>query len=242
MRFKVIYKEETISTNADLKELAKNGAPIGTAVVAERQSGGRGRMGRSFSSERGGLYMSLLLPLEGTENAGLVTTFAAVAAARAIERLAHVDVKIKWVNDLLVGSKKICGILAEGVMRPEGNCAVLGIGVNLTGKLPDELKEIAATVFEVCGQVLEPKALANEILTEFSDFSAHKCGAHLNEYRHRCVTLGKNVTVIPHSDTTYTAKALKITKNGSLLVKRDDNGEETELYSGEVSVRPTEGI
>lgn len=242
MRFEVIYKEETVSTNADLKELAKNGAPIGTAVVAERQSGGRGRLGRSFSSERGGLYMSLLLPLDDTESVGLMTTFAAVATARAIERLADVDVKIKWVNDLLVGSKKICGILAEGVMRPEGNCAVLGIGVNLTGKLSDELKEIAATVFDACGQALEPKALADEIFAEFSDFSAHKCGAHLDEYRHRCITLGKNITVIPHSAPTYSAKALKITESGGLLVKRDDNGEETELCSGEVSVRPTEEI
>ena len=105
LNFSIIKKSETQSTNTDLKALAGEGAPLGTVIIAESQSGGRGRMGRSFSSRKGGLYMSLLLPLENPEEVGLVTTFAAVAAARAIERLAPIDVKIKWVNDIFLDGK-----------------------------------------------------------------------------------------------------------------------------------------
>lgn len=239
--FRIICKEKTASTNADLKELAKSGAPAGTVIIAKRQTAGRGRAGRSFSSQEGGLYMSLLTELDG-EDAGLLTTFAAVATARAIERLARVKIDIKWVNDLLCDSKKICGILTEGVFTNGKRLAVVGIGVNLTGKLPDELSEIAATLFEVSGQAIEPAALAKEILAEFESFAPQNAPFHLDEYRHRCITTGKNITVIPHSDTTYKAKALKITEKGGLLVKREDNGEETELFYGEISIRPTEKL
>lgn len=240
--FKIIHKDETASTNADLKELAKNGAEAGTVIIAGHQTSGRGRLGRSFFSDNGGLYMSLLLELNDSPSAGLLTTFAAVAAARAIEKLARVKIDVKWVNDLLCGSKKICGILTEGVFADGRQLAVVGIGVNLTSKLPDELSQIAATLYEVSGQAVEPLDLAQEILDEFKSFDGKNPDEHLDEYRHRCVTVGKNVTVIPHQSPTYEAKALKITDNGGLLIKRADNGEEAELFFGEVSIRPTEGI
>ena len=237
LNFNVIKKSTTESTNTDLKALARKGAPVGTVIIAESQSGGKGRMNRSFSSHKGGLYMSLLLPFDTPDSVGLITTYAAVATAHAIERLAPISVKIKWVNDLLACSKKICGILAEGVCREDGNFVVLGIGVNLTGKIPDELSPIAATVRDLCGCEIHPLDLAKEILSEFADFDKASLDSHIDEYRHRCMILGKSITVIPHSSATYGARALDITNNGGLLVRREGDGATEALFSGEVSVR-----
>ncbi len=239
MGFTVTHLQETSSTNADLKALARDGAPFGSVVIADRQTAGRGRMERRFSSESGGLYMSILLPLADPSRIGLITTYAAVAAARAIEALAPVDVKIKWVNDLYVGGKKLCGILAEGGERLTGGekFAVLGIGVNLSNRLPDELSAIATALCDECEVAVTPEALASEILEQFKNFDEEKCHEHLDEYRHRCMILGKKIDVVPHCGKKYEAVALEILHNGALLVKRLSDGEEITVFSGEVSVR-----
>ena len=242
IEFTLTHLKETSSTNADLKAMARDGAPLGSVIVADRQTAGRGRMERRFSSEAGGLYMSILLPLTDPCRIGLLTTYAAVAAARAIEVLAPVDVKIKWVNDLYVGGKKLCGILAEGGVRTASGekFAVLGIGVNLCNRLPDELAEIATSLESECGVAVSPQALASEILEQFKNFDEEKCHEHLDEYRHRCMILGKKIDVIPHCGEKYEATALEILHNGALLVKRRSDGEETALFGGEVSVRRME--
>lgn len=237
MIFKLERVAETASTNSDLKEAARLGAPIGSALLAARQSGGRGRMDRAFSSGEGGLYLSLLLPLESPAAAGLLTTFAAVAVARAIEGIFDVEIKIKWVNDLLVGGKKVCGILAEGVATEWGYRAVLGIGVNLFNELPDALSKIATTLFAQSGKKISPDFLAEAILREFEDFEKVDFAEFIDEYRHKCVIIGENITVIPHLDATYEAKALDVLGDGSLLVERLDNGEKVKLFSGEVSTK-----
>ena len=237
MIFDVKRVEITESTNADLKAEARAGAPIGRVIVADRQSGGRGRMDRAFSSAEGGLYMSLLLPLDNPSYAGLVTTFAAVAVARAVESLFELEVGIKWVNDLLVDGKKICGILAEGVPTEYGYRVVLGIGVNLQNSLPKELSDIAATLFELSGKKMTPSSLVDAILSEFESFPQLNYNDILAEYRHRCVVIGKNITVIPHCAPCFQAKALDVLDDGSLWVERLDNGEKTKVFSGEVSTK-----
>jgi BirA family biotin operon repressor/biotin-[acetyl-CoA-carboxylase] ligase len=239
MDFKITRLKETDSTNKYLKNMAYGGAPFGTVVIAERQEAGHGRMGRAFSSERGGLYMSILLPLTSPEATGLLTTYAAVAVARALESLTPLDVKIKWVNDLYVGGKKLCGILAEGGATIESGerFAVLGIGVNLDNELPNELLPIATTVKKACGQTVSPIALAERILREFECADRCDYGAHINEYRHRCMILGKNIDIFPHQGEKYEAVALDILHDGSLLVKRLSDGENLTLFGGEVSLR-----
>ncbi len=241
MIFKVKWVDETASTNSDLKEAARLGAPLGSVLAARRQSGGRGRMGRAFYSGGGGLYMSVILPMETPERAGVLTTYAAVATARAVERLFDVNVKIKWVNDLYVGGKKVCGILAEGVATEWGYRAVLGIGVNICNELPNELAEIATTLFAECGKKIRPDVLAEAILHEFENFENADFAETLDEYRHKCFVIGENITVISHSDTTFEAKALEVLDDGSLLVKRLDSGEEVRVFSGEVSTKISRG-
>lgn len=240
MRFDIIKIADTPSTNTELKRMAAEGAKIGTVLAAQRQSGGRGRLGRSFSSEMGGLYASILLPFDGRD-AGPLTTCAAVVVARAIERVAPISVGIKWVNDLYVGGKKLCGILAESVSREGGACAVLGIGVNLTNKLPQELSDVATTLFDECQKEISPDSLLDAILCELSDFENIDYNEILDEYRHRCLILGKNIDVIPHSGKKYAAKAIDLLPDGSLLVEKAENGEGLRVFSGEVSARLSGG-
>ena len=241
MTFNTIKITDTESTNTLLKQMAAEGAEIGTTLVATRQSGGKGRLGRSFSSNEGGLYVSIILPYSENMSAGLLTTYAAIAVARSIERLAPVKVDVKWVNDLLACGKKICGILTEGIICGDKTLAVLGIGVNLTNKLPTELEGIASNLFDLCGVKITPDALLEEILTELSGFEDVDFEKSLEEYRHRCITLGKEVEVIPHQGEKYRAFATDLHHDGSLIVKRASDGEILRIFSGEVSTRLSEG-
>ncbi|MBQ7294157.1 MAG: biotin--[Clostridia bacterium] len=240
MTFEVVWKDESVSTNTELKELAKKGAPVGSVLAAKRQSGGRGRMERSFSSEDGGLYASVIFPCQSPESAGRLTTFAAVAVSRAVERLCPAKVCIKWVNDLLVNQRKICGILAEGVAREDGFCAVVGFGINLCNKLPAELDGIASTLLDECGACISPPVLLDAILEEMSGFEKADFGEIMEEYRLRSAVVGKRITVCPHSDSSYEAEALAIFDDGSLSVRRLDNGVLLRVFSGEVSTKLSE--
>ena len=240
MRFNTIKIPCTESTNADLKAMAARGAEIGTTLVAERQSAGRGRLGRSFASETGGLYMSVILPYQKSDTPSLVTVSAAVAVSRAIERLAPLSVEVKWVNDLLADGKKICGILAEAVTVGEESRAVLGIGINLTNKLPRELSDIAANIYDLCGRVITPEAMLEAALDEISRVESESFEDVLEEYRHKCVTLGKIVDVIPHDGEKYKAKAVDILHDGALLVEKEETREKIRVFSGEVSTRISE--
>ena len=144
------------STNTVLKTLAAEGAPSGLALIAGEQTAGRGRMGRSFYSPAGtGLYLSLMLrPAMRAEEAVRLTACAAVAAAETIEELSGRETRIKWVNDILVDGRKVCGILTEASVDCENgmmNYVIIGLGVNLRdpeGGFPEELQSIAGTVFE----------------------------------------------------------------------------------------------
>lgn len=237
MIFDTIKMTDVTSTNTELKRMAAEGAKVGTVLVAERQSGGRGRLGRSFSSEKGGLYVSIILPYKENMSAGLLTTYAAVAASRAIERVCALKTDIKWVNDLYAGGKKLCGILAEGVVCGNEMRAVLGIGINLTNPIPDELSHIATSIFAECKTTVTPDQMLDTLLGELADFESADLTLSLDEYRHKCLTLGKEIEVIPHDGEKYTAFALDILHDGALLVKRADNGEEIKIFSGEVSTK-----
>ena len=151
LRFKLF---DTIpSTNTFLKAEAEQGAEEGLIAVAENQSAGKGRMGRAFASPNGsGIYMSMLIrPSEAVSDATLITACAAVAVSDAIENVTGIPVGIKWVNDLFYSSKKVCGILAEGVFNAEKasyDYIVLGIGINLIDTFKEtELKDIAGGLY-----------------------------------------------------------------------------------------------
>ena len=224
------------STNLKVKEMALHGAAEGCTLIAASQSGGRGRLGRTFHSPEGGLYLSTLLRPAGDIDPARITCCAAVAAARAIESLCNVPIDIKWVNDLYIHNRKVAGILAEGVLTPEGDLSavVLGIGINLYGTLPAELDGIATTL-EQQGATLSREAVAAAFLNEWERvYPAADTAAVMAEYRRRNLVLGRQVTVV-QGNSTYPATVTAITDGGHLLVSTPDG--ERELSSGEVSLR-----
>ena len=227
------------STNTTLREWAEEGAPHGAAVIAEAQTAGRGRLGRSFASPEGaGLYMSVLLRSGITkEGLALLTPSVAVAAAEAIEVLSDVTVGIKWVNDLWIDQRKIAGILTEGAFSPDGELdyAIVGIGINLLpGCLPPELTGIAAAI----GDFAPPpsrEALAAAILDRLlGDTASLSTAAFLSEYRRRSVVLGRRVTA-RDGDRTLIGVAREISDDGSLLLETPEGA--VSLRAGEVSIR-----
>ncbi|MBR6501944.1 MAG: biotin--[Clostridia bacterium] len=141
------------STNIYAKTLASEGYKDGTVVVAREQTAGKGRLGRTFFSKRGGLYFSVILrPYKSLNDTVFITTAAAVAAARAIEKVSGKKCEIKWVNDIYINNKKVCGILTEGAITPDGSLdyAILGVGINLfapKGGFPSNLP-LAGSVFD----------------------------------------------------------------------------------------------
>ena len=223
------------STNDLVKERAKGGAPAGLVIVADRQTAGRGRMGRSFYSDGGGLYMSILLRPEGNaENALSITTRAAVAVAKAIERHTGRTAQIKWVNDVYQNERKICGILAEGQMNASGkpDYVILGIGINLvapSGGFPDALRDIAGAAFAK-DEIFDRNAILRDVLENLDEKEAY------GEYVQRDMLTGKTVTVLSCGEPLYTAEVLGINRDFSLRIRKAD-GRETSLQSGEVSVK-----
>ena len=232
--YAVTVLEEIDSTNTALKEMAQQGARIGTTLIAQRQTGGRGRLGRQFYSVEGGLYLSTLLRPTNSDP-GSITCRAAVAAARAIESLCPANIDLKWVNDLYLNGRKVAGILAEGVFAPDGSltAVVLGIGINVYNPLPAALEGIATSLANE-GYHLTREQVAAAFLNGLTQVLCADASV-MEEYRRRNVVLGRQVTVMRGSET-YPATAESITDEGHLVVRTTDNEIRT-LSSGEVSVK-----
>ncbi len=236
----IIKLKETDSTNRVAKELASQGAPEWTCIVAEKQTGGRGRMGRTFFSPEGNLYMSIILrPAFRAENALLITTAAAVAVYDAVEEFFAEKPRIKWVNDLYLCGRKICGILAEAVFTQNNlDCVILGIGVNVSK--PKE--EIPADIKDIYGYICENadmdtvyafgNAICQKLKVYYDDLENKP---HLNKYRDRLALYGREITVF-QNETQKPATALGIDDDFRLLVKYAD-GTEAALSFGEVSIK-----
>lgn len=229
------------STNIRAKALAAEGAPHGLAVIADAQSGGRGRLGRSFfSPERGGIYLSYILrPACTPEQAALITSLTAVAVARAIESVAETEVRIKWVNDLYIGGKKVCGILSEAGMNMETgglDYVVVGIGVN-TGRtaFPPELREIATSIGNETGTAPDRNRLIAEISNQMDrHYDMLGTGAFLEESRRRSCVIGRKVLVL-EGGRQYPAVAEDIDERGRLVIRTGEGI--TRLGYGEVSLK-----
>lgn len=235
-------RELTGSTNQDAKVLAVGGAVAGTVVLAEAQTGGRGRLGRSFYSPAGpGLYLSVVLrPGLEFSDAVLITTAAAVAVSRAIESVTGLSPQIKWVNDLYLDGKKICGILTEAVSGFESGTiesVVVGIGINFRENpgLPAELRDVVGALYAgspavtrnmLAGAVISNLLMLAESLPDRS---------FLQEYRTRSMVLGKSIRFLENG-VWQDAVAVDLDEGGGLVVETA-SGRRT-LSSGEISVRP----
>ena len=234
----IVIKETTASTNDDVKSFV--GASKLAVVIAENQTKGRGRNNRSFYSPSAkGVYMSILLTPNLSVTDGVkITTFVAVAVANAVEKVSGLKVGIKWVNDLFINGKKVCGILTESGVdfkNKKLSYAVCGIGINCYGlDFPSEISTIATSI-EKEGAKIDRNLLIAEILNNLSNIESQVLnGKYLEEYKNRCILLNREVTVVSGQDE-YTAIAKDITESGALIV--DKNGELLTVNSGDVSIR-----
>ncbi len=226
------------STNTVARQLAQNGAE-NTLVIAGHQTSGRGRMGKDFFSPDGsGIYMSLILrPQLSPDKTVFITTAAAAAVSEAIDSLCGTITQIKWVNDIYLNNKKICGILTEGVINPKTaltDYAVLGIGINLytpENAFPDELKDKAGSIFDKpCDPSLTARLIA-EIINRLFEF--HDIRDFMELYRKKSFLTGKTVS-FKRGEEIFSARVLDINDNAELVVERSDGGKEN-LFSGEVT-------
>ena len=221
---------ETGSTNDDLKEAARSGSGC-CALLAERQTAGRGRQGRCFFSE-GGLYVSAILPPLG-EAAPFLTHIAAVAVTQAIRALSGEKAEIKWVNDIFVQGKKVCGILCESVVTERGRAFIAGIGVNTEqpeGGFPAEIANSAGAVR------CDKSALAGEILKRlFYLIERFDKETIRKKYQEFCFLTGKEVAVI-RSGEEKRATVIGLAEDLGLTVRYEDGLIET-LRSGEVQLK-----
>ena len=239
------FYEETDSTNDRIRELAGEGAPEGTLAVAERQNAGRGRRGRAWDAPAGsGIWMSLLLrPYIPPAQASVLTLLAGLALCEAIEQETGLKAGIKWPNDVLLGGRKLVGILTEMDCDMEQiHSVTLGIGINVqTEVFSAELREIATSLLLESGKRFDRAVLAGAVLDGFTQLyeAFLAAGGSFAPFRERylakCLNIGREVLVL--GKETYAADALDITPEGELVVKRKDTGKTEIVFSGEVSIR-----
>ena len=240
----IYFYEETDTTNNRARELALEGAPEGTLVVAEKQTAGRGRRGKVWESPLGtGIWMSLVLrPQIAPAEASVLTLLCGLATAEAIEAETGLSAGIKWPNDILINGKKAVGILTEmDCEMSEVHFVIPGIGINVnTASFPPEIAEIATSLYLECGKTVSRRLLVHKVLERLEEhyetfLRTGSFAAMLEDYRKHCITLGKEVHVLGREP--FFAEALDITPEGELLVRRADNGKEEVVFSGEVSIR-----
>lgn len=237
---RIITVKKTSSTNDELKKIALAGEKETVLFIAESQTAGKGRKGRSFFSPEGtGIYMSLLLhPELSPEECTLITPLCAVAAAEAIENVTGVKAGIKWVNDIFVAGRKAAGILTEGAFTEKGaDYIIVGIGINLAepaGGFPEEIKDIAGAVTEKSAGLREQLA-AETVNRLMHHLNGIKNKEFIPLYREKLFFLGKKITVIS-PEGNYEAYAEDIDSMCRLIV-RTETGEIKELNSGEISVK-----
>jgi BirA family biotin operon repressor/biotin-[acetyl-CoA-carboxylase] ligase len=240
----VVYcQHEVDSTNAWGRRLAETGAPEGTVLVAERQTLGRGRMGRSWSSIAGrGLSFSFILrPRLSAAELAVIMILTAVCMARAVERVTGIGLAIKWPNDLMHEGRKLTGILAE--MKGEMDLVqylVIGVGLNVNHELSDfpaELADRAGSLRMIAGKPFLRSALLREFLVEFEKaydgIAAGSLAAVIADARAHSATLGRRVTINQGFGKILTGQAEDLDQDGSLWL-RTDSGELLRVNSGEL--------
>lgn len=232
------------STNTEAKKMAVNHAEHGTVLIAEEQTAGRGRRGRTFYSTNGlGIYISFILKPDITlQDSVLITTAASVAVNRAIEKVTGLETKIKWVNDLYYQDHKVCGILTEAVTDCDTGCIdslVLGIGINFcldSSSIPEELKNVVGSLFDHKPANITRNHLCAELINEVMQISDHLTErSFLSDYKKKSMVIGERILVIGQGEGVP-AKAIDIDPNGGLIVQLD-HGERKTLNSGEITIR-----
>lgn len=242
-RSQIHWYDETDSTNDRAKAMAREGAPHGTVLIADRQTAGKGRLGRSFQSPGGmGIYTSILLrPQCSADQLMHLTCAAAVKVCDAIAQSTTVRPGIKWTNDLIWENKKLGGILTELVSVSGQICVIIGIGINYCqspGDFPKELRDMACSLSMATGKEIDRADVAARIISAMSDMDTKLLSGKaefMDAYRRSCITVGKDICLLRGDHVLY-GRAEGVDDNGGLLVTFQDGHTES-VSSGEVSVR-----
>lgn len=240
----IVYKDVVGSTNAEVRKMAEDGAKDGLLVVADSQTMGKGRRGRTWESPKGtNLYFSMLLkPNFAPDKASMITLVTAYSVAKVIREMTGLDAKIKWPNDIVVGKKKVCGILTEMSMeRDYIHHVVVGIGINVNEEtFPVELDEMATSLKNEKGSLVSRANLLSAILLQFEEdylkfLAMEDLRPFLDEYNKILVNKGALVKVLDPKGE-FSGIAGGIGADGRLIVFKE-NGQIEQVYAGEVSVR-----
>lgn len=238
-----VYKSLT-STNTEAKIEAMNNAVHGTVIISEEQTKGRGRFGRDFfSPSESGIYMSIILkPNLNIADSVLITTAAAVAVCNAIDKFTDEKPKIKWVNDIYIKNKKVCGILTEAITDFESGgieSVIVGIGVNVKTKeeeFPGELQNIAGSISHADDKFCIRNQLAAEIINNVLSICEElEDKKFLEIYKERSMILGEYILYNKNNEWLE-GFALDIDEYGGLIII-NKNGQKETLHSGEVSIK-----
>lgn len=241
---RICWLDEVDSTNLECRRLAEQGAQSGAVVLARAQSAGRGRRGRSFQSESDlGMYLSVMLrPEEDMQTLSNLTAWVAVAVCDGVEACTGVRPRIKWINDLILGDKKLGGILTElGLKDGAVDHVVVGIGLNVNHSREDFLPELRDMATSLSLELTDPPALPQLAaaivlaLDEMVEHFPHDRETYLEKYRAGCITTGKQVQLVTPASREE-AESLYIDEEFRLVVRMPD-GEERAVSAGEVSVR-----
>ena len=237
----IVFYSETDSTNLRAMEMAKQGVDRVTALVANCQTAGRGRLGKSFDSKEGaGVYLTLLIPGNKLPRDFIkITRYSAVKVARAIDGEAGIRTEIKWVNDIYYSKKKLAGILVQSLLDESGapEYAIIGVGVNVEKRaFPDEIKDIAGSLLEFSKREISRARLAARIIEALLSGLENLASPDvIDEYKSRSCLIGRRVSVMENG-AEFLAEAVDITDSGALVI-RLQGGAERELSSGDISLK-----
>ena len=239
------FFSELDSTNDRLKAMARQGAPHGTVLLADRQTGGHGRMGRTFLSPEGmGVYLSILLrPSCAPADLMHLTCATGVAMCEAVEQAARFRPSIKWTNDLVYGKRKLGGILTELGLNPKGGVdyAIIGIGINCCQAETDfapEIRDIAGSLSMAAGREIDRSQVAAAMMDALCRMSGNLLSGKawlLDQYRKDCITVGQDISLLRGEEVRH-GHAVDVDDNGALVVAFPDGSMEA-VNSGEVSIR-----
>lgn len=241
----IYYFPELKSTNIRAKEKALHGAEEiseGTLIVAERQSAGKGRLGREWFSPVGGIWFSVILyPQLSPSYISRITLMTAVAVVKSIKICTQIKSQIKWPNDILINEKKVCGILTEMSAELDIiNWVVVGIGINVNiehREFPEDIQENTISLKETSGKEISRVKLAQTFLQEFEKYyeilKRREFSSILKEWKLYSHTLGKKIRV-DIGERIITGEAVDINEEGSLILKKED-GELLEIISGTIT-------
>ena len=241
MKFKSIRFKEIDSTNDEAKRYVSEGGELPALIFSESQTAGKGRLGRSFfSSDNKGVYFTVVFEAPDVDAFLRITSTAAVCSVEAIKELFGISTEIKWVNDIYYKSKKAGGILAESFLSDGKRYVAVGFGINLYTRLPEELRDIATSLFpeypDSYTLKMQRDALVDRITSKLlSALESSDLDKYIEKYRALSCVIGKDVT-FTENGAEYSALALDINSDGALLVRLSD-GSERLLSSGEISLR-----